>query len=67
MEIVKKMLNEDKTKNTAHTNNLVPLALINMGEVTLKSGRLADISPTILSILEIEKPKEMTGESLINK
>ena len=62
-----KMLNEDKTKNTAHTNNLVPLALINMGDVTLKSGRLADISPTLLDILEIKKPKEMTGESLINK
>ncbi len=61
------MINADGTKNTAHTNNLVPLALVNYQNVKLRNGRLSDISPTILEILEIEKPKEMTGNSLIIK
>ncbi len=61
------MLNEDGSINTAHTNNLVPLSLINYKDVKLRMGRLADVSPTILEILGIEKPLEMTGESLIIK
>ncbi len=54
---------------TAHTCNPVPLVLINYPEKTdLKDGGcLADVAPTVLDILEIEKPKEMTGKSLIER
>ena len=61
------MLNADGSINTAHTTNLVPLSLINYPVQGLKEGRLADISPTILEILNIKKPLEMTGQSLIEK
>ncbi|EKE02525.1 MAG: hypothetical protein ACD_20C00372G0003 [uncultured bacterium] len=54
---------------TAHTTNPVPLILINYDqEASLKEGgNLADVAPTILDILEIQKPEEMTGNSLIVK
>ena len=51
--------------HTAHTTNVVPLILVGMDNVTLKEGRLADLAPTMLDILNIEKPAEMTGNSLI--
>ena len=50
--------------HTAHTTNDVPLILVGK-QAILKPGRLADLAPTILDIMGIEKPKEMTGESLI--
>lgn len=50
---------------TAHTTNVVPLICIGMGDVKLREGRLADISPTLLDIMGIDKPGEMTGSSLI--
>ncbi|MGN1298474.1 MAG: 2,3-bisphosphoglycerate-independent phosphoglycerate mutase [Candidatus Scatovivens sp.] len=50
---------------TAHTTNPVPLAIVGLKNKKLKEGRLADIAPTILEILGLEKPEEMTGESLI--
>lgn len=50
---------------TAHTTNPVPLIAIGLGDIKLKEGRLADLAPTILDIMGIEKPVEMTGESLI--
>ena len=53
--------------HTAHTANPVPLILIGMEDVKLKSGKLADLAPTMLDIMGIEKPEEMTGESLIEK
>ena len=54
--------------HTAHTTNLVPLILISEKEnVKLKEGKLADLAPTILELMGIEKPEEMTGESLIEK
>ena len=53
--------------HTAHTTNPVPLILVGMENVKLKSGRLADLAPTMLDIMNIEKPKEMTGESLLIK
>ena len=52
---------------TSHTTNFVPFILIGEKVVELKEGRLADIAPTILDIMGIEKPVEMTGESLIIK
>ncbi len=50
---------------TAHTTNVVPLIGIGIGDRQLKEGRLADLAPTMLELLGLEKPEEMTGESLI--
>lgn len=52
---------------TAHTTNPVPLIAVGLGDVKLKEGRLADLAPTILDIMGIEKPGDMTGETLIIK
>ncbi|MGN1301970.1 MAG: 2,3-bisphosphoglycerate-independent phosphoglycerate mutase [Clostridia bacterium] len=52
--------------HTAHTTNPVPLVLVGM-DAKLKQGRLADLAPTMLDIMGIQKPEEMTGETLIEK
>ncbi|MFO8088030.1 MAG: 2,3-bisphosphoglycerate-independent phosphoglycerate mutase [Bacteroidales bacterium] len=58
--------NKDGSPNTAHSTNPVPLFLLNTKYKTLKSGgKLADISPTILKVMGIEPPKEMTGQILV--
>lgn len=57
---------EDNLPITSHTKNPVPLVIINYNAVKLNNGTLADIAPTILHIMGIEKPKEMTGHNLIN-
>ena len=52
--------------HTAHTTNPVPLVLIsNNKEYKIKEGKLADLAPTLLDLMGIEKPSEMTGESLL--
>ena len=53
--------------HTAHTTNPVPLILVGKDDVKLKSGKLADIAPTMLDMMGIEKPEQMTGNSLIEK
>ena len=53
--------------HTAHTTNPVPLILVGMDDVKIKPGKLADLAPTMLDIMGLEKPKEMTGESVIVK
>ena len=53
--------------HTAHTTNPVPFILVGMENVTLKEGKLADLAPTMLDIMGLEKPEEMTGESLLAK
>ena len=59
------MLQEDgKSPFTAHTTNLVPFCIVG-ADVKLRDGRLADIAPTMLDLMGLEKPVEMTGESLI--
>jgi 2,3-bisphosphoglycerate-independent phosphoglycerate mutase len=55
---------ETGNKHTAHTTNPVPFIVVNI-EGSLREGTLADITPTILHILDIEKPVSMTGKSLI--
>ena len=52
---------------TAHTTNPVPFVLVNAGEGIgiREGGRLADIAPTLLDMMGIEQPKEMTGQSLL--
>ena len=51
--------------HTAHTTNPVLLILFGMENVELKTGKLADLAPTMLDIMGLEKPEEMTGESII--
>ena len=55
--------------HTAHTTNPVPIILVTSDkQISLKeNGKLADLAPTMLELMEIEKPKEMTGESLIER
>ncbi|MDX9917255.1 MAG: 2,3-bisphosphoglycerate-independent phosphoglycerate mutase [Gudongella sp.] len=52
---------------TAHTTNKVPLLIAGEGHLNLREGILADIAPTILDLLGLEKPSDMTGDSLIIK
>ena len=60
-------INQDGTPNTAHTLNLVPLFLIdNNWKGNIKPGKLGDIAPTILTLMGLPIPKEMTGNILIN-
>ena len=53
--------------HTAHTTNPVPLILVGMDNAKLREGKLADLTPTMLELMGIEKPAEMTGESLLTK
>ena len=54
--------------HTAHTSNPVKCIYAGNGEVkALKNGKLCDLAPTLLELLKIRKPEEMTGESLIVK
>jgi 2,3-bisphosphoglycerate-independent phosphoglycerate mutase len=57
--------NPDGTRNTAHTTNPVPLILTRQGVTLRDDGILADIAPTLLQLLGLSKPAEMTGKSLI--
>ncbi len=60
------MINEDGTPNTAHTLNLVPFFILDKDwKGTVKSGKLGDLAPTILSVMGLSIPKEMTGNVLI--
>ncbi len=62
------MINEDGTPNTAHTTQPVPCFLVsNDFSGSLADGKLGDMAPTILELMEIEKPEVMTGNSLLQK
>lgn len=58
-------VNSDGSPNTAHTTNLVPIILIDDGYKFIKNGKLADVAPSILKMMEIAIPPEMDGEVLI--
>ena len=64
-----KLIDEKTNRpSTSHTTNLVPLILVSQKNIKIKeSGSLKDISPTILDLLGIDKPEEMTGNSIILK
>ena len=57
-------INEDGSPNTAHSLNDVPCLLFDKDFKHLKKGKLSDVAPTILTIMNMEVPKEMTGEVL---
>ena len=60
------MINEDGTPNTAHTLNLVPFFIIDKDwKGNIKPGKLGDLAPTILTMMKLPIPKEMTGDVLI--
>lgn len=62
------MINPDGTPNTAHTTNLVPCILVdNEYRGGLADGKLGDLAPTILTLMGLPIPKEMTGDILIEK
>ena len=60
------MWDKDKKPVTSHTTNPVP-CIITKEEITLKDGKLADIAPTMLKLMNLPIPKEMTGDVLINE
>ncbi|MBT1704195.1 2,3-bisphosphoglycerate-independent phosphoglycerate mutase [Chryseosolibacter indicus] len=60
------MINEDGTPNTAHTTNLVPCILVdNNYKGKLKNGKLGDLAPTILTLMGLPLPPQMTGDVLL--
>jgi 2,3-bisphosphoglycerate-independent phosphoglycerate mutase len=60
------MVNEDGTPNTAHTLNLVPFFIIDKEwKGTVRPGKLGDLAPTILTVMGLPIPPEMSGEILI--
>jgi 2,3-bisphosphoglycerate-independent phosphoglycerate mutase len=61
------MRNSDGSPNTAHTTNLVHFIYVakDAAEFQLEDGILADVAPTLLQLLALEKPSEMTGHSLL--
>lgn len=62
------MLNEDGSPNTAHTTTVVPCFLVGSSSETysLNEGKLGDIAPTVLALMGVAQPKEMTGVNLLN-
>jgi 2,3-bisphosphoglycerate-independent phosphoglycerate mutase len=61
-----KMYEPDGSAFTAHTTNPVPFIVVGAGDCKLREGGvLADLSPTILKLLDLPQPAEMTGKSLI--
>ena len=63
------MINADGSPHTAHTTNPVPCILVknDSEHIQMKKGKLADVAPTLLALMEIDQPIAMTGESLILK
>ena len=59
------MINDDGTPNTAHTTNPVPIILVDSKKRKIKSGILSDIAPTILDLMNVNKPKSMNRNSLL--
>ena len=60
-----RIMKPDGSPDTAHTTNPVPLIVVGAGDVSLREGRLCDLCPTMLDLMGLPKPPEMTGESLI--
>jgi 2,3-bisphosphoglycerate-independent phosphoglycerate mutase len=63
------MRNPDGSPNTAHTTNLVHFLYVAPGaeKATLDRGILADVAPTLLALLGVSQPAEMTGHSLVHR
>ena len=59
------MINEDHSPNTAHTTNLVPCILVDKDYKQIRDGKLGDVAPTLLTLMNIPIPKAMTGNILV--
>ncbi|MDN3668990.1 2,3-bisphosphoglycerate-independent phosphoglycerate mutase [Echinicola jeungdonensis] len=60
------MVNEDGSPNTAHTTNLVPCIMVDKNDrLEVKNGKLGDLAPTILKLMGVEIPADMTGDVLL--
>jgi 2,3-bisphosphoglycerate-independent phosphoglycerate mutase len=57
-------VNADGSPNTAHTTNPVPVWIIDEDVSQVNSGKLADVAPTVLKMLGVSQPSEMTGKAL---
>lgn len=60
------MINEDGSPNTAHTTNLVPCILIDKDYKHIQDGKLGDIAPTLLTLMQVPVPQKMTGHVLVS-
>jgi 2,3-bisphosphoglycerate-independent phosphoglycerate mutase len=60
-----RMLEDDGSPHTAHTTNPVPLLVTREGATVRHGGRLADVAPTVLDLLQISQPSQMTGSTLL--
>jgi 2,3-bisphosphoglycerate-independent phosphoglycerate mutase len=60
------MINEDGSPNTAHTTNLVPFIVVDKQKFSVKDGKLGDLAPTILHLMGVGIPEEMTGDILLD-
>ena len=58
-------MNEDGTPNTAHSLNPVPVVVVSDRVASVKDGILADVAPTVLTLMGLPQPAEMTGKSLV--
>ena len=59
---------EKNQPHTSHTLNSVPVVLVKEKDLTsIRNGSLEDIAPTLLDLMDLKKPKEMTGKSLLKK
>lgn len=60
-------VNADGSPNTAHSLNPVPVIVVSDRVKSVRDGVLADVAPTVLDLMGLEKPAEMTGTSLVEK
>jgi len=62
------MINPDGSPNTQHSTNLVPFIIMDKDQSwDLQPGKLGDVAPTILNVMGVDIPEEMTGNILVNK
>jgi 2,3-bisphosphoglycerate-independent phosphoglycerate mutase len=59
-----KMINNDGSSHTAHTLNMVPIIIFDKDIEAIENGKLADVAPSLLHLMNIKKPNEMSGNSL---
>ena len=58
-------VNEDGSPNTAHSLNPVPIVVVSDRVAKVEDGILADVAPTVLKLMGLEQPAEMTGKALV--
>ena len=60
-----KVVNPDGSPNTAHTTHPVPVVVVDGAVKRVQDGKLADVAPTVLKLLGVAQPAEMTGSALV--